>query len=50
MNEFCANDPVNNTDPPGMEVWFNDFMYTPGCEYFGDAKIYHWAEMVLSPL
>ena len=33
---FCANDPVNNTDPTGMEVWFNDFMYTPGCEYFGD--------------
>ena len=40
MNEFCANDPVNNTDPTGVEVWFNDFMYTPGCEYFGDAKIY----------
>ncbi len=37
---FCANDPVNNIDPTGMEVWFNDFMYTPGCEYFGDAKIY----------
>jgi hypothetical protein len=36
MNEFCANDPVNNIDPTGMEVWFNDFMYTPGCEYFGD--------------
>ena len=33
---FCANDPVNNIDPTGMEVWFNDFMYTPGCEYFGD--------------
>ncbi|TFU92211.1 hypothetical protein E4T81_12930 [Barnesiella sp. WM24] len=37
---FCANNPINNTDPTGMEVWFNDFMYTPGCEYFGDAKIY----------
>ena len=33
---FCANDPINNIDPTGMEVWFNDFMYTPGCEYFGD--------------
>ena len=33
---FCANDPVNNTDPTGMQVWFNDFMYTPGCEYDGD--------------
>ncbi len=33
---FCANDPVNNSDPSGMEIWFNDFMYTAGCEYFGD--------------
>ena len=33
---FCANDPVNNTDPTGMQVWFNDFMYTPGCEYDGE--------------
>ena len=33
---FCANDPVNNSDPTGMEIWFNDFMYVAGCEYFGD--------------
>ena len=33
---FCANDPVNNTDPTGMDIWFNDFMYVAGCEYFGD--------------
>lgn len=35
---FCANDPVNNTDPSGMEVWFKDFRYEIGIEYKGDDK------------
>lgn len=38
---FCANDPVNNTDPTGMVVLFNDFMYTPGCEYNGNDDFIH---------